>query len=73
MGSPLHWLDSAVIAVYFVVIMIIGAIAARRVKRTEDYFLGHRSFNVWLVIGQAFGVGTHAEMPVSLAGKVYSS
>jgi Na+/proline symporter len=31
------------------------------------------SFNVWLVIGQAFGTGTHAEMPVSLAGKVYSS
>ncbi len=73
MGSTLHWLDWTVIAAYFVLIMIIGAVAARRVQRTEDYFLGHRSFSVWLVIGQAFGVGTHAEMPVSLAGKVYSS
>ena len=73
MEYALHWLDWAVIAGYFILIMIIGAIAARRVKRTEDYFLGHRSFNVWLVIGQAFGTGTHAEMPVSLAGKVYSS
>jgi Na+/proline symporter len=43
------------------------------VKGTADYFIGHRGFNVWLVIGQAFGVGTHAEMPVSLAGKVYQS
>ncbi len=73
MESALHWLDWVVIIGYFVLIMIIGVIAARRVKRTDDYFLGHRSFNVWLVIGQAFGVGTHAEMPVSLAGKVYSS
>ena len=73
MEYALHWLDWAVIAGYFILIMIIGVIAARRVKRTEDYFLGHRSFNVWLVIGQAFGTGTHAEMPVSLAGKVYSS
>ena len=40
---------------------------------TSDYFLGNRSFNVWLVVGQALGVGTHAEMPVSLAGKVYQS
>jgi len=73
MEYALHWLDWAVIAGYFILIMIIGVIAARRVKRTDDYFLGHRSFSVWLVIGQAFGTGTHAEMPVSLAGKVYSS
>jgi Na+/proline symporter len=73
MEYALHWLDWVVIVGYFILIMIIGVIAARRVQRTEDYFLGHRSFNVWLVIGQAFGVGTHAEMPVSLAGKVYSS
>src|SRR4029453_1293168 len=26
----------------------------------------------WLMIGQSFGVGTHAEMPVALAGAVYT-
>ena len=51
----------------------VGLYAARRVRKTADYFLGNRSFSVWLVIGQALGVGTHAEMPVSLAGKVYQS
>ena len=73
MGSTLETLDWAVIIGYFAMIVAIGLFVARKVKRTEDYFLGNRGFSVWLVIGQAFGVGTHAEMPVSLAGKVYQS
>jgi Na+/proline symporter len=35
-------------------------------------FLGGRRFGPWLMIRQSFGVGTHAEMPVALAGAVYS-
>ncbi len=73
MGFVLHPLDWAVIGVYFLVILAVGLWAGRKVKKTNDYFLGDRGFSVWLVIGQAFGVGTHAEMPVSLAGKVYQS
>ena len=73
MGLALHSLDWAVIIVYFAMIIAVGLWAARKVKGTADYFIGHRGFSVWLVIGQAFGVGTHAEMPVSLAGKVYQS
>ncbi len=73
MGFVLHPIDWIVIGGYFVMIIAVGLWAGRRVKGTEDYFLGHRGFSVWLVIGQAFGVGTHAEMPVSLAGKVYQS
>jgi Na+/proline symporter len=41
-----------------------------RVKDSSHYFLGGRGFGRWLMIGQSFGVGTHAEMPVSLAGAV---
>ena len=73
MDTSLQSIDWAVIAIYFAAMVAVGLIAARRVKKTADYFLGNRSFNVWLVIGQALGVGTHAEMPVSLAGKVYQS
>ena len=73
MEIQLHTLDWIVIGVYFVGIVAIGLYVARRVKVTEDYFLGKRGFSVWLIIGQAFGVGTHAEMPVSLAGAVYQS
>jgi Na+/proline symporter len=73
MEIQLHTLDWIVIGVYFAGIVAIGLYVARRVKVTEDYFLGKRGFSVWLIIGQAFGVGTHAEMPVSLAGAVYQS
>jgi Na+/proline symporter len=73
MGLTLHSLDWAVIIAYFAMIIAVGLWASRKVKGTADYFIGHRGFSVWLVIGQAFGVGTHAEMPVSLAGKVYQS
>ena len=73
MDIQLHWLDWVVIAAYFALIVAVGLYVARRVKKTEDYFLGRRSFSVWLILAQAFGVGTHAEMPVSLAGAVYQS
>src|SRR5206468_5052353 len=43
-----------------------------RVRHSGEYFLGGRRFGPWLMIGQSFGVGTHAEMPVALAGAVYS-
>jgi Na+/proline symporter len=69
----LSTLDWAVIAAYFVVITAIGLVVGLRVRRSGDYFLGGRKFGPWLMIGQTFGVGTHAEMPVALAGAVYTS
>ncbi len=65
-------LDWAVLIGYLVAITAIGLIAGYRVQKTGDYFLGGRRFGPWLMIGQSFGVGTHAEMPVALAGAVYS-
>ena len=65
-------LDWLVLAAYLVVITAIGLIAGYRVRRSGEYFLGERRFGPWLMIGQSFGVGTHAEMPVALAGAVYS-
>lgn len=66
-------LDWIVIAAYFVVITAVGLFVGRRVHETGDYFLGRRRFGPWLMVGQSFGVGTHAEMPVALAGAVYTS
>jgi len=70
-NTGIHWLDWTVIAGYFALIIAVGVAAARRVKHSSDFFLGSRRFNVWMMLGQSFGVGTHAEMPVSLAGAVY--
>jgi Na+/proline symporter len=66
-------LDWIVIVIYFIVITTIGLAVGFRVRRTPEYFLGGRRFGPWLMVGQSFGVGTHAEMPVALAGAVYST
>ncbi len=73
MSLQLHLIDWVVLIGYFVIVAAIGIIAGRYVRGTESYFLGNRGFNRWLMIGQSFGIGTHAEMPVSLAGAVYTS
>jgi Na+/proline symporter len=63
--------DWVVLIGYLVLVAAIGIIVGLRVRDTHGYFLGNRRFGPWLMIGQSFGVGTHAEMPVSLAGAVY--
>ena len=68
--TPLDWI---ILLLYFFSMAGIGIYVARKVRSTDHYFLGNRGFNKWLMIGQSFGVGTHAEMPVSLAGAVYSA
>ena len=56
---------------YLVAITAIGLVAGYRVRRSGEYFLGGRRFGPWVMISQSFTVGTHAEMPVALAGAVY--
>jgi Na+/proline symporter len=64
-------LDWAVLVAYLVAITAIGLIVGYRVRRSSEYFLGGRRFGPWVMISQSFTVGTHAEMPVALAGAVY--
>lgn len=73
MSLQLHIIDWVILIGYLVIVAAIGIIAGRFVRGTESYFLGNRGFNRWLMIGQSFGIGTHAEMPVSLAGAVYTN
>ncbi len=64
-------LDWIVLVVYLVAITAIGLIVGYRVRHSNEYFLGARRFGPWVMISQSFTVGTHAEMPVALAGAVY--
>lgn len=66
-------LDWAVIIVYFAVLAAVGIVASLQAKDTDQYFMGKRRFGKLLMIAQSFGVGTHSDMPVSLAGAVYTS
>ena len=70
MIAPLDWF---VLVAYFVIITVIGLVSGYRIRKSGEFFLGGRRFGPWLMVGQSFGVGTHAEMPVSLAGAVYAT
>ncbi len=65
-------LDLTVLIVYFVGITAYGLWVARKTKSSDQYFRGGRSFKWWTMMGQAFGTGTHAEMPVAQAGASFS-
>ncbi len=65
-------LDWLIVGVYLAVLAVVGIAATLRVKTTGQYFLGGRRFGKVLMVTQSFGVSTHAEMPVSLSGAVYS-
>jgi len=64
--------DLTVIIVYFVGITAFGLWIARRTRTSEGYFLGGRKLKWWTMMGQAFGAGTHAEMPVAQTGASFA-
>ena len=66
-------LDSIVLFGYFVLITAFGIWISRRMRTSDRYFRGERKFKWWIMVGQAFGVGTHAEMPVAQAGATFSN
>jgi len=67
------WIDWLVIAFYFVLIVVIGVSAARRVRNTASFFIGDRKFGKLMMMFFTFGTGTHSDQAVSVAAKTYHS
>lgn len=65
--------DYVVLFGYFILITTFGIWISRRIKTSDSYFRGGRQFKWYIMIGQAFGVGTHAEMPVAQTGATFSN
>lgn len=65
------WLDTTVVVVYCLGITLFGLWISRKTRTSGGYFLGGRELPWWIMIGQAFGTGTHAEGPVGQAGASY--
>jgi Na+/proline symporter len=63
--------DWAVLVLYFVGITVFGVWVARKIRSSGGFFLGDRQLPWWVMVGQSFGTGTHAENPVAQAGAVY--
>jgi Na+/proline symporter len=64
--------DYIVLFGYFISITAFGLWMARKARTSDAYFRGERKFKWYIMIGQAFGVGTHAEMPVAQTGATFS-
>jgi Na+/proline symporter len=69
----MNTIDYIVLFGYFISITTFGLWMARKTKTSESYFRGDRKFKWYIMIGQAFGVGTHAEMPVAQTGATFSN
>lgn len=68
----MNTLDLIVLVAYFAGITAYGLWISRRTQTSDGYFLGGRKLRWWTMMGQAFGSGTHAEMPVAQAGASFS-
>lgn len=66
-------IDYIVLIGYFVLITAFGIWISRKIKTSDSYFRGDRKFKWYIMLGQAFGVGTHAEMPVAQTGATFSN
>lgn len=66
-------IDYIVLIGYFILITLFGIWISRKIKTSDSYFRGDRKFKWYIMIGQAFGVGTHAEMPVAQTGATFSN
>lgn len=73
MEGGFHWLDTLVIIGYFVGITLFGLWLTRKIKSSDSYFRGERKFKWWIMMGQAFGTGTHAENFVAQTGATFQS
>ena len=64
-------LDSAIIAVYLLVVVVIAVVTSRRVRSTSDFFLAGRSMR-WPFVGASmFATNISAEQFVGQAGLVF--
>ncbi len=66
--NEFNWLDILIIVIYFIGIISYGIWVSRKIKNSDSYFRGGRKFNWWIMMGQAFGTGTHAENFVAQTG-----
>lgn len=51
--TPLHWLDTTVIVIYFVAVLGLGFLLRERTHTSEDFFLAGREMSAW-VAGVSF-------------------
>jgi len=69
----ISFLDWIVLIIYFIGITALGVWTYKKIKSSADFFMANRGFGKILMIAQAFGVGTHTDQPISVAGASYTT
>ncbi|MCI0627263.1 MAG: sodium:solute symporter family protein [Acidobacteria bacterium] len=64
--------DVCVIAIYFVLMVLIGFWSRSKIQNIDDYYMGGRRFGKLLMIMFGFGLGTSADTAVGVAARSYS-
>ena len=73
MFSNISQVDFIIVLAYFILILVIGLVIARRTKTGDDLFLGGRSFT-WGLIGLSiFASNISSSTIIGLSGVAYSS
>jgi Na+/proline symporter len=73
MHTNLSKLDCCVILGYLFGITGLGLYVSRKVKTSQEFFVGNRAFGKAIMIAQALGTGTHSDQAVGVAGAAYTS
>ncbi len=68
----LHVVDIFVLALYLLGMAAIGFWSARKIKKSQDFFMPRRFGKVMMVMF-GFGAGTHSDQAVGVASKSFSS
>ena len=72
-GLSISTIDLAIVAAYFVVVLAIGFVVARRTKSGDDLFLAGRSLSWWAIGFSLFASNISSTTLIGLSGAAYGS
>lgn len=64
--------DYIVLALYFIFLVIIGVLEAKKIKLSKDFFMPQKFGKLFMMMF-SFGAGTHADQAVGVSSKSYTN
>lgn len=71
--SQLHAIDLAIIGAYLIAMIVIGLVVVKKIKNTDDYYLGARSFGPLVLMATVCATIIGGSGLMGRAGVAYSS
>ena len=71
--SQLHAIDLAIIGAYLIAMIVMGVVVVKKIKNTDDYYLGGRSFGPLVLMATVCATIIGGSGLMGRAGVAYSS